>query len=432
MKKNNFEIIKNFSIEKLDAYLKSTKKEKNASLVQDFKIDIKSIQCANDEDANTAIEHLTTTIVLMQKAWCASGKESMRLSMLLAYLKTQIVHLESLKRMGASAIFPEDILTVPTGKQSGLKNKIKTKFKSVLNLPNEDNNSAYVFKNNKDDEVITPIQKDYGEIDLHHLDKILNQTAFLSIIHVTAGKHNPFGHSILQLGDQGFLHVNTLDGRPQFMTQEQFSIYLRQNQIQVAAIQHLPILDIDKAKGTIKELSTKQWFWRITHHNCLSFAQAIAIAGGVSYSELGCDHDTAKLPIFFYAAKLNSCSYVNPIYFDEKLFKQINTNMSEQFMKYYQEEAKGVYNLSDDQALLYARYREKDGLSEKMAYATAVFYGDRDVKKFFSAIGEIKNVVDTVKAFGSIFQTRNMDCFKPNEVSANDENVLHTKIYNRH
>ncbi len=385
MDTKEFKEIKNFTTDKLLSYLKTTNKRKNIERVNEVITNINSIECANDEDALDSIEKLVTYISVMQKAWLTNGQNSIRLAVLLAFLKTQITQLGHLKEMGCSAIYPEEI-EVSRG------SKWKNIGKIVLNKPNSYNNFALTYKYGLPDDV---------------LDKI----DYLSILYVTPGPHNPYGHSILQLGDQGYLHINTLNGRPQYLSPEMLPTHLKINKAEIAAIQNLPIRNLENAKVAIKKLSSKRWFWRGTHHNCLSFAQAIAIAGGVSFTELGCDHSTAKLPAHFYASKLDSVAKTNPTYLDNRFSGVYNRIVDDDSINLYIEHAKQSYKLTDQQARLYSLYRVQDELADNLSLL-AINYGEGlNINPLLKLIGGLKCVNDNLKVIPSIVKKHDTRLF---------------------
>lgn len=144
---------------------------------------------------------------------------------------------------------------------------------------------------------------------------ISNLTAdSLAIIYVHGGFYNRHGHSILKLGDQGYLHVNTLYGRPTYISSD---ANFNEQGGEILGVQELHLKYPQAAKNMLQKLVSERWFWQVSHHNCLTFIHKVAIAGGVSLAELGylsndpkLVHGTAKYPNRFFRQQRN---YHNPV-----------------------------------------------------------------------------------------------------------------------
>ena len=153
------------------------------------------------------------------------------------------------------------------------------------------------------------------------IETILNnisQLKKLSIVIVYGNVNtqgNIYGHALLRLGDIGYLHINNLYSRPYPIPNHEFAEQLRKENSFVVDVQPL-FKDKDKiSEDDLKHIariivnySTTRWFWQITHHNCLSFAQTIAHEctqqvvhdNGLSDHELGRGNGESKTPIPFF------------------------------------------------------------------------------------------------------------------------------------
>lgn len=207
-------------------------------------------------------------------------------------------------------------------------------------------------------------------------DKRIDEIDAFSIVYVSAPQPNPYGHVLLGLGSIGFLHVNALYDRPQFISIENFNRYLLQDQRQVIGIQHVYIPDMQAARNRLLELNQKPWLWRMFWDNCANFADVVFKAGGASYAEIdtqhiGNYHNNSQYPT-------ERVHHASPVSLHYNLFYSLQTNISQPLIEtthvgpknfdveYFYANAR-KNGLPKNKAKAYANYRTVEGLSHSKA-----------------------------------------------------------------
>lgn len=304
-KLNNIDLVKSFALENLKAF--RTKKTHNRRIVLNLIKTIETIdeKAFSSQEKEEVIEKIVTYIKLARQAMASSGETSRRLSWLFSTLKIQIENRERFEMLGVSKIFPEVVSETVKYSRGRMP-------KEVLNT-----------------------------IDFSNL----------SILYVSGGKYNPYGHALLRLGDKGYLHINNRHDYPEYIPDKEHLIaylakksgFLVKEEAYVLGEQRLNIRSPEEAKKMIRQLTEQKWLWLVAHHNCLSFAQTVAAAGGIPYSELGATHRTAKLPVEFMTQRNGTSGHVNSLFFNSKLYdglKSISNRPNlyeESYFKYYKE-----------------------------------------------------------------------------------------------
>lgn len=204
------------------------------------------------------------------------AKENRGLKTLLFTLRKQIENEAYYTKMGVNAIDPHaNNMSLNKYDNLLIKNKssLKEFFKLTMNSENE------LYNDWTKDLAIVCV---YGSIESHG---------------------NVYGHTLLRLGDLGYLHINNLIAKPEFIPHYLFKQYLNKNHSFVVDVQQLPHnLDTKTVQQTVKEYSEKHWQWGIVHHNCLTFTREVAKSCGVTDHELGGGHGHIKTPIDFFMA----------------------------------------------------------------------------------------------------------------------------------
>jgi len=235
-----------------------TKKRNNKKLIDQLVNDLTKIH-TNNENESVLIRKL-------RNAQYGIPQQSRRLSTLLFTLRKQIENARLYREMGISQLYPNN-----APEEEPLNNEKNNREKLLLALMNCPNDEW-----TKHLSIVCV----YGSINSHG---------------------NAYGHSLLRLGNLGYLHVNNLLNQPTFIPHNEFKQYLMRNQSFVVDIQQLPsALNTNKVKETIANYANHPWFWRITHHNCLTFARQIARKCGVSHEQLGGGRGLIKTPIDFF------------------------------------------------------------------------------------------------------------------------------------
>lgn len=100
-----------------------------------------------------------------------------------------------------------------------------------------------------------------------------------SIIVSGDGK-NFCGHALLHIGRGWYFHVAGTHDLPRFMREDGYQRYLREAGKKEIRRWNVPIPDPYGAHRKLNELLTRQWFWGILPHNCVTFLEDIVQAGG--------------------------------------------------------------------------------------------------------------------------------------------------------
>ncbi len=306
--REKFIIARSYVLKGLLNYINTTKKLENKKILEEALSKILG-NCKKDGPDNNPvnnIDKLKEYLSQLQNQINEDGVKSQRLSKLINYMLCQINNVDYLARIGDSEIIATKIgeRVLKAGRPRHLST---AEFNMTMNLPNVYNNPAEPdaehWLSNKDPEAFKELDAFKNSNPIKKLDAIdFNK---LAIIYVTGGKANPYGHSILKLGDYGYIHINTLNDKPQFIRDdEHFAAYLRAQGGRVFYIHPLDNLKHpEAAKAMLAESVQQTWAWKMTHNNCLTFIHKIAFAGGVTPAQLGYAttdlHGVAKLPIEF-------------------------------------------------------------------------------------------------------------------------------------
>ncbi len=204
-------------------------------------------------------------------------------------------------------------------------------------------------------------------------DEIINEIKEFTIVYITAPNPNPYGHVLLGLGDKGYIHINALYDRPQYIPVEAFNDYLNEQGRVVLGVQQVYVPDMKKAREKLSELCHQSWLWRLYWNNCVSFADTVLHAGGVGYAELdpfhiGDYHGYQQLPI-------ERICYVNDHALNKEKFDTLDINqkrkvmsqgLAEPLKKEYEEAAKYL-GFDQGQTKKYVYCRMHEGLSHERA-----------------------------------------------------------------
>jgi hypothetical protein len=260
---NSFNSTKDFIIRNLINF--NTKKRENALAIKNLLTSIGNIQEKYGEYKIKMINYLKDYgLNLPQK--------SKRLETLLYTLRKQIENIELYRRMGISEIFPTD--STDQSKNSEVR-PINTRNDLQSIIDQSDMSWA------RDIGIVFV----YGNINKHG---------------------NSSGHSLLRLGNIGYLHINTLVAHPTFIPHSEFKQYIDKNNSFVIDVQPLFLNkdklgsdDLKRIIDVIMKYSNEFWLWQITHHNCLTFARKVAHECGVSNDQIGYGRGQPKTPIEF-------------------------------------------------------------------------------------------------------------------------------------
>lgn len=273
---------------KIRKYTSTTDKKKNKAILNDWQSNF------DKKQESATMKSLLEDLIVLHKKIDKEGEYSERLTVMLRHLICQIQHIDFLIKIGDSDIYKNN---PGEGILQTNNLTVREKWDALLNLPNKRNNPAETNGPNNLTE------------DL--LDKI-NFSKDLSILYVTGGDINPVGHAILKLGNNGYIHINTLCSYPQYIKDDRhFAAYMRAQGGRVFNVQALMISNPQEARKVLQQFAQNIWLWEMTHNNCLTFVHKIAIAGGVTYQELGYKdddiHSQPKLPSNFVKAGSGSC-----------------------------------------------------------------------------------------------------------------------------
>lgn len=246
--KNKAHLVKKYVCKNLSRY--GTSKKDIKKTVRQLIKDIEEINL--DDSPDQAIEEIGNLIEACRIKLHEDGAKSHRLSFLIAGLYTQVSHLEELEESGLSDIVTKEI--------ENPEHKSRSKALKELNFEEGDQ---------------------------------------LTLITVSGGGYNPYGHVLLKIGDKGYLEINTLYAKPRFLSAEEMTASLRSSKT-VMGIQQIDIKDPRVTEKAISYLSNKKWFWRVSHHNCLSFAQEVALLSGASVNDIQANKNTIRTPIRFF------------------------------------------------------------------------------------------------------------------------------------
>lgn len=200
---------------------------------------------------------------------------------------------------------------------------------------------------------------------------IIERITEFTIVYVTAIAPNPYGHIILGLGDQGFIHIDGMWDRPHYIPVDQFKEYTLASHM-VLGVQHIYVPDMEGAKAKLLELSSKPWLWRAYWANCANFADAVLHAGGVPLAHIDPLHIGDYNHHTQYPIKRLSCAH--PTSLDKTAYDSLHPEEEAALKNRHEENLLGRFTqigknagLNDDKAKTYAHYRIHDGLSHKKA-----------------------------------------------------------------
>lgn len=132
----------------------------------------------------------------------------------------------------------------------------------------------------------------------------LKQMALVCVYGNVDSHGNTVGHALLSLGDLGYLHINGLRKKPEFVSHHTFRDYLKKQNSFVVDVKpifskekHLKPEKLQQYANIIEAAAKKTWFWKITFHNCLSFVFDVAKKCGIKQHKLGMPIGDARLPI---------------------------------------------------------------------------------------------------------------------------------------
>lgn len=204
-------------------------------------------------------------------------------------------------------------------------------------------------------------------------EKIIDEINEFTIVYITAPNPNPYGHVLLGLGDKGYIHINALYDKPQYIPVEAFNDYLNEQGRVVLGVQQVYVPDIEKAREKLRELCNQSWLWRLYWNNCVSFADTVLHAGGVGYAELdpfhiGDYHGYQQLPI-------ERICYINEYALNKGKYDTLEVNQKRKVMsqglaeplKQQYEQAANYSGLNTEQKRKYVYYRMHEGLSHEKA-----------------------------------------------------------------
>lgn len=101
-----------------------------------------------------------------------------------------------------------------------------------------------------------------------------------SAVIVSGDGKNVCGHALLHIGRGWYFHVAGTHDRPRCMRENGFKRYLQETGKQEIrrSVVHIP--DPHGAHRKLDELLSRQWLWGGLVHNCVTFVEVIAQAGG--------------------------------------------------------------------------------------------------------------------------------------------------------
>ena len=99
---------------------------------------------------------------------------------------------------------------------------------------------------------------------------------------VSGAMLNPCGHLLLNTGGVGgwYFHVADLRGRPKFMDEKGYNLYLKENKKKELSRTFVRIPDPAASNRKLEQLLQEQWTWFILPNNCASFVEDVLQAGG--------------------------------------------------------------------------------------------------------------------------------------------------------
>jgi hypothetical protein len=107
------------------------------------------------------------------------------------------------------------------------------------------------------------------------------------ITFVQGGNLNPFGHALWRFGDDlGYIHVDEPLDYPKVIPAARFHEYLSDNGKFVLRTVDLKLPFANQSLLKIEELRVKQWIWGAIPHNCVTFCEQVAEAGGCDWSSI--------------------------------------------------------------------------------------------------------------------------------------------------
>ncbi len=220
------------------------------------------------------------------------SKGNRGLRTLLFGLRKHLENNEYFTKIGVNGIFPEL-------NYRGI-NKYDDLFAEYLNI--EKNIKPHGLFDHFSHPVSTAFRTMLANLDTNYLDWT-NDLAIVCVSGNVQSHGNVFGHTLLRLGDMGYLHINGLMSKPEFIPHFMFNKYLKKNHSFVVDVQKLPKnLDATTVIEKIGEYANKRWLWGIVHHNCLSFAREAARNCGIIDKYLMGSHGHIKIPIDFFIA----------------------------------------------------------------------------------------------------------------------------------
>jgi hypothetical protein len=107
-----------------------------------------------------------------------------------------------------------------------------------------------------------------------------------SIVVVTGDGPNFCGHGLLNTNNCGgwYFHVTgEVYTQPWFMDAQGYGRYMRENGKQ--EIRRIPLLikEPKKAREKLMDLLSQKWLWMGIPHNCVTFVETVASAGGSAF-----------------------------------------------------------------------------------------------------------------------------------------------------
>ncbi len=146
---------------------------------------------------------------------------------------------------------------------------------SAMMLPNPD---PFGFARKKEPSTYEGQQITEVDLDLEALEF---QQMYAVV--VSGSFPNPCGHAILNIGGKGgwYFHVaSDVYHVPLVMSEQGYQRYLKEARKSEIVRYGVILSNPQAARARLKELLTKKWLWLVLPHNCVSFVEEIAKAGG--------------------------------------------------------------------------------------------------------------------------------------------------------
>jgi hypothetical protein len=202
---------------------------------------------------------------------------------------------------------------------------------------------------------------------------IIDKVTEFSIVYVTALSPNPYGHILLGLGDQGYIHINALYDKPQYIPREKFNSYLRDTTHMLLGVQQIYTPNLEGARTKLHELSQKPWFWRAYWANCANFSDMVLNAGGAPYAHIDPLHIGNYHHHTQYPAKRLACAH--PLSLNKPQYEMLSTEDKSSLKNHHEDVPLKKHfkkigkqaGLEGEKAKRYAHYRIHEGLSHKRA-----------------------------------------------------------------